>query len=92
LRAAGGTRQGIGKDGTATDRVTITRNAHPTVKPLKLMQYLLTLGSRPGDTVLDPFLGSGTTAMAAKSLGRRIIGIEREREYFEIAKARVAAI
>jgi DNA modification methylase len=55
------------------------------------MQYLITLGSRPGDTVLDPFLGSGTTAMAAKSLGRRYIGIERERAYVGIARARVAA-
>ena len=88
LRAVSGKRNGIGGDGTKTDRVTTTRNGHPTVKPLRLMQYLITLGSRPGDLVLDPFLGSGTTAMAAESLGRRIIGIEREREYVEIAQAR----
>ena len=67
-------------------------NKHPTVKPLKLMSYLITLGSRPGDTVLDPFLGSGTTALAAKHLDRQYIGIEREKEYVEIAKARLAAI
>lgn len=68
------------------------KNHHPTVKPLKLMSYLITLGSRPGDVVLDPFLGSGTTAIAAKQLGREYIGIEREAEYVEIAKARTAAV
>lgn len=65
---------------------------HPTVKPLKLMSYLITLGSRPGDVVLDPFLGSGTTAIAAKNLGRECIGIEREEEYIRIAEARLAAV
>lgn len=69
-----------------------TKNHHPTVKPLKLMSYLITLGSRPGDVVLDPFLGSGTTAIAAQELGRNYIGIEREQEYYEIAQARLAAI
>jgi hypothetical protein len=91
LRAAAGRRSGRGADGSRTDRVVKTTNPHPTVKPLRLMQYLITLGSRPGDVVLDPFLGSGTTAMAAKSLGRRYIGIERERAYVEIARARVGA-
>ena len=65
------------------------KNHHPTVKPLKLMSYLVTLGSREGDTVLDPFLGSGTTALAAKNLNRKWVGIEREAEYIEIAKARI---
>ncbi len=68
------------------------KNFHPTVKPLKLMSYLITLGSRPGDVVLDPFLGSGTTAVAAKQLGRECIGIEREKEYCDIARARLDAI
>lgn len=67
-------------------------NKHPTVKPLKLMSYLITLGSREGDVVLDPFLGSGTTALAAKQLDRQYIGIEREKEYLEIAEARLAAL
>lgn len=71
---------------------TERKNTHPTVKPLKLMSYLITLGSRPGDVVLDPFLGSGTTAVAAKTLGRNYIGIEREKEYCEIAEARLKAI
>lgn len=72
-------------------RRKLSGNTHPTVKPLKLMAYLVTLGSRPGDLVLDPFLGSGTTAVAAKLLGRRYLGIERERKYFAIAKRRIAA-
>ncbi len=65
------------------------RNTHPTVKPIKLMSYLITLGSRPGDVVLDPFVGSGTTCVAAKLLGRRWIGIEVDSEYARIARARL---
>lgn len=65
-------------------------NTHPTVKPLALMAHLIALGSRPGDVVLDPFLGSGTTAVAAKLLGRRYIGVERERKYLAIARSRLA--
>lgn len=65
-------------------------NSHPTVKPLKLMQYLVTLGCNKGELVLDPFMGSGTTCIASKLQGRRSIGIEMNKEYFEIAKARVS--
>lgn len=75
-----------------TGKRKISGNTHPTVKPLRLMAYLIALGSRPGDLVLDPFLGSGTTAVAARLLGRRFIGIEREAEYLAIARARLAAI
>jgi site-specific DNA-methyltransferase (adenine-specific) len=60
-------------------------NTHPTVKPLALMKYLLTLGLPPGGTVLDPFCGSGTTALACKELGRNYICIEKELEYYQIA-------
>ncbi len=67
---------------------THLRNNHPTVKPLKLMSYLITLGSHPGDIVLDPFGGSGTTALASKLLGRYCIGIEIEEKYCEIAAKR----
>lgn len=67
------------------------KNHHPTVKPLKLMSYLITLTTREGDTVLDPFVGSGTTVVAANLLNRKGIGIEREEEYVEIARARVEA-
>ena len=66
-----------------------SKNIHPTVKPLTLMSYLVTLGSRKGDVVLDPFMGSGTTPMACVTLDRIYIGIEREDEYFKIAEARV---
>ena len=67
----------------------LDRNIHPTVKPLTLMNYLVTLGSRKGDMVLDPFMGSGTTPLACVSLERNYIGIDNEEEYYEIAKARV---
>ena len=78
-------------EGDKMARFDEPKKNHPTVKPLKLMSYLITLGSRPGDVVLDPFLGSGTTAIAAKQLGRNYVGIEREAEYVEIATARLNA-
>ncbi len=67
-------------------------NRHATVKPIKLMSYLITLGSRENDLVLDPFVGSGTTYKAALQTHRRCIGIEINPEYIEIAKARVAPL
>ena len=69
-----------------------SRNNHPTVKPLTLMSYLITMGSRPGDVVLDPFCGSGTTCIAAHKLQRRSIGIELNQQYFEIAAAKMRAL
>jgi hypothetical protein len=66
-------------------------NIHPTVKPVALMKYLIRLVVPKGGTVLDPFLGSGTTAVAAIEEGVEWIGCERELEYVEIIKARVAA-
>lgn len=68
-----------------------TQNTHPTVKPIKLMSYLITLGSRPNDIVLDPFCGSGTTCIAAKQLERRYIGIENNLGYCKIANTRLSA-
>jgi len=68
------------------------KNYHPTVKPLKLMSYLITLGSREGDIILDPFIGSGTTAIAARMMGRRYIGFETDKDYCKIARARLSAI
>jgi DNA modification methylase len=69
----------------------MARNIHPTVKPLALMKYLIRLVVPKGGVVLDPFLGSGTTAVAAIEEGVEWIGCEREAEYVEIIKARVAA-
>lgn len=66
-----------------------TANYHPTVKPIKLMEYLCKLITPPGGTILDPFMGSGSTGCAAVKLGFRFIGIEREPEYLEIAKRRI---
>ena len=65
-------------------------NSHPTVKPIKLMKYLCRLVTPKGGTVLDPFMGSGSTGIAAKNEGFEFIGIEREKEYFEIAERRVS--
>ena len=64
-------------------------NSHPTVKPLKLMKYLCKLITPKGGTVLDPFMGSGSTGIASKDEGFEFIGIEREKEYFEIAEKRI---
>ena len=69
-----------------------SRNIHPTVKPLTLMNYLVVLGSRKGDVVLEPFAGSGTTALACVGQERDYIAIEREEEYYEIAKARLEKV
>jgi len=65
------------------------KNTHPTVKPIKLMEYLITLVTPKGGVVLEPFMGSGSTGIAAKNLGMSFIGIEKEEEYFEIAKQRI---
>ena len=64
-------------------------NNHPTVKPTTLMSYLITLGSRKGDVVLDPFAGSGTTAISCVFSERNYLLIEREKEYYKILKARI---
>ena len=78
-------------DGADRDRFKVTaRNTHPTVKPVDLMRWLVRLVTPMGGTVLDPFLGSGTTLVAAIEEGCKAIGIEREAQYVEIAKARVA--
>lgn len=62
---------------------------HPTQKPLALLERILRAASREGDLVLDPFLGSGTTALAAAQLGRRCVGIERSRAYVRLAQSRL---
>jgi site-specific DNA-methyltransferase (adenine-specific) len=72
------TQQGVSPD----------RRIHPTEKPIGLLNQIMS--AVPGDTVLDPFMGSGTTLRAAKDLGRKAIGIEIEERYCEIAVQRLA--
>lgn len=64
-------------------------NHHPTVKPLALLRHLIRLASPEGGLVLDPFLGSGSTGVAALLEGRRILGIERNPDYLEVARLRL---
>jgi site-specific DNA-methyltransferase (adenine-specific) len=72
------------------ERMPVARqNIHPTVKPTDLMRHLIRLVTPTGGTVLDPFLGSGTTGLAAEMEGFEWIGIEREAEYVAIAEARL---
>ena len=84
-----------GKNPATGERSGVTMkprtNHHPTVKPTALMRYLCRLVTPPGGVVLDPFTGSGSTGKAAVLEGFRFIGIEREAEYVEIAKARIGA-
>ena len=62
---------------------------HPTQKPVVACEYMIKTYTNPDDTVLDCFMGSGTTGVAARNLGRKFIGIEMDPNYFEIAKARI---
>lgn len=64
---------------------------HPTEKPLELIKRFVSVSSNPGDLVLDPFMGSGTTAVACRALGRRFIGFEINLEYVKMARARLRA-
>jgi modification methylase len=66
--------------------------AHSTQKPESLLHRVILSSTRPGETILDPFFGSGTTGAVAKRLGRHFIGIERDRNYARIARARIAAV
>ena len=67
-------------------------NSHPTVKPLTLFRWLVKLCTPPGGWILDPFLGSGTTLLAAEREGFRCVGVEMNPEYCEIARARFEGI
>ena len=66
-----------------------SKNFHPTIKPINLMQYLVRLITPPNGIVLDPFMGSGTTGVACKLEGVSFVGIEMNPEYHEIAAARI---
>lgn len=67
------------------------KNGHPCPKPVGWMKWALHLSTRPGETVLDPFMGSGTTGVAAMKMGRKFIGVELDPTYFEIACGRIEA-
>jgi DNA modification methylase len=62
---------------------------HPTIKPLNIVENLVINSSQPGDVVLDCYMGSGTTGVACKELNRKFIGVELNKEYFDIAKQRI---
>jgi len=68
---------------------SIDKGFHPTQKSLKLMEGLAKIHSNEGDIILDPFMGSGTTCLAAKNLNRQFIGIEKEKEYYDICVERL---
>jgi site-specific DNA-methyltransferase (adenine-specific) len=68
----------------------VNNNNHPTVKPISLMRYLCRLVTPKGGTVLDPFLGSGTTGIGAIMEGFGFVGIEKEKDYIKIAEARMS--
>ena len=67
------------------------QSLHPTQKPVSLLEWLVLTYTNPGDLVIDPFLGSGTTALACARTGRRFLGIEREEKYFDLAIKRLQA-
>ncbi len=66
--------------------------AHPTQKPEALLHRVILASTKPGDVILDPFFGTGTTGAVARRLGRRFVGIERESEYAALAQARIAQV
>lgn len=74
-----------------TNYVNTKETDHPTEKPISLFIWLLDKFTRPGDTIFDPFMGTGTTGVACMQLGRRFIGVEISPEYYAIAKRRIEA-
>jgi site-specific DNA-methyltransferase (adenine-specific) len=65
---------------------------HPTQKPVKLIEEIISVHSNAGDLVLDPFMGSGTTAISALNTGRKYVGFELDKEYFDVLTERIGAI
>lgn len=74
---------------TATNKRDKDKYRHPTIKPLEIIENLIINSSKEGDTVLDCFMGSGTTGVACVNTNRQFIGIEIDQEYFETAKQRI---
>jgi site-specific DNA-methyltransferase (adenine-specific) len=86
-------RYRIDKDGNPTSKIELmkSKNTHPTLKPINLMTYLCRLITPEGGIVLDPFMGSGSTGIAALLEGFRFVGMEMDEDYFKIAEARIEA-
>lgn len=86
-------KRGNSKEGSqlGINDIKLRKNNHPTVKPTELMAYLCRLVTPPCGVVLDPFMGSGSTGKAAVQEGFKFVGIEREPDYMEIARARIKA-
>ena len=82
-------RDGRRPDILEFSKVSGSKMVHPTEKPIDLLERLIMDSSDGGDTILDPFMGSGTTGVAAKNLNRSFIGIELDETYFNIAKERI---
>lgn len=78
----------LSQDGRPQETLSVSNN-HPTVKPISLMRWLITLVTPPNGVILDPFTGSGSTGCAAATLGFDFVGIEKEKAYITIAKARI---
>lgn len=74
---------------TPTNKADKNKYGHPTIKPLEIIQNLIINSSQEGDTILDCFMGSGTTGVACKATNRKFIGIEKDSKYFEIARRRI---
>lgn len=77
------------RDLITAKKINSSQMIHPTEKPVPLLASLITSVTKPGDLILDPFAGSGSTLVAAKKAGRRFIGIELDDEYFEKAQRRI---
>lgn len=75
---------------TQTNKKDKEQYGHPTIKPIEIIRNLIINSSKEGDIVLDPFMGSGTTAVAAKQLNRHFIGYEIDKTYYETALRRIA--
>ena len=72
-----------------TTNTGLIRKIHPTIKPLKLMNYIVSVSSNKEDVIFDPFMGSGTVGLVCKNLNRKFIGIEKDEKYFQVAKNRI---
>jgi len=81
--------KGGGGSGISDRESVVAKNSHPTVKPINLMSYLCRLITPEGGIVLDPFMGSGSTGVAAQLEGFRFVGMEMDKDYFKIAESRI---